>query len=752
MQKFMVGVLLLSTAVTASGQIFGSAGAAKYVAPRGGTLPATCSFAQLFMKSGSGVGLYACTATDTWTLLGVTGAGTGDVIGPSASLDGEAALFDSTTGKLLKRFSGSGLMIATSGVPSVDSGLQWSNATKGIGVFGPITSGQTSTYQGKLYLNGLTSGAWGLTADADGSGASTTGKITATGGFFGALTGTASSATALASARTIYGVSFDGTGNIGSRTGNTSELASWTGTKTTGKQLGIDANGNIYASANDLGGSGSMVYPGAGIPVSTGSAWSTSVTAPTGAIVGAGQGNTFTTGAQDFGSATSLKIPTSAGAAPTASGLIAYDSTANQFKGGVNAANRIFLTSDSSGNTTLPGTLTVPGTGASNLTAIAAPAGTPAAGTADIYIDSTAKTFWVKDDAGAYSHTVKTKAAVSNQFVSAVADDGTVSTRAVAVGDLGLTTKGDLVVTTGAAINRLAVGTDGQALVADAASTNGVKWATVGGVSLATYSGNIDFGSIVDGACASSTFAATGALTTNYVVPIWPTLTNLTPAVMKVSASDTMSVTVCNFSGSSVDPASASFGALVVPTTTSSLGVSSGTSLPGTCTTGNMYVKSDATPITGMVYVCTSTNTWTQQVPTSLVVSGIVSGLAPVTYLQDADPCPTGTHCAVGATYNMGYIINGATTEASATYFDLPAAVAGMQYCFENGAGNSGATTGIMRVIAASGDYITLLGVKSGTSGTTATSNGAAGVAACFIAVKGDEWLMKTSGGTWTTN
>ena len=41
-----------------------------------------------------------------------------------------------------------------------------------------------------------------------------------------------------------------------------------------------------------------------------------------------------------------------------------------------------------------------------------------------------------------------------------------------------LTTKGDLLVTTGSALNRLAVGTDGQALVASAAATNGVTWAT----------------------------------------------------------------------------------------------------------------------------------------------------------------------------------------------------------------------------------------------------------------------------------
>lgn len=41
-----------------------------------------------------------------------------------------------------------------------------------------------------------------------------------------------------------------------------------------------------------------------------------------------------------------------------------------------------------------------------------------------------------------------------------------------------LTTKGDLLVTTGSALNRLGVGSDGQALVASAAATNGVTWAT----------------------------------------------------------------------------------------------------------------------------------------------------------------------------------------------------------------------------------------------------------------------------------
>ncbi len=54
------------------------------------------------------------------------------------------------------------------------------------------------------------------------------------------------------------------------------------------------------------------------------------------------QSNTFSTGAQSFAAATSLTVPTSAGAAPATSALIAYDSTANAFVGGVNGATKTF--------------------------------------------------------------------------------------------------------------------------------------------------------------------------------------------------------------------------------------------------------------------------------------------------------------------------------------------------------------------------------------------------------------------------
>lgn len=45
-----------------------------------------------------------------------SGSGSGDVVGPASSVDSEIALFDSTTGKLIKRATGSGIAKITSGV------------------------------------------------------------------------------------------------------------------------------------------------------------------------------------------------------------------------------------------------------------------------------------------------------------------------------------------------------------------------------------------------------------------------------------------------------------------------------------------------------------------------------------------------------------------------------------------------------------------------------------------------------------
>lgn len=53
------------------------------------------------------------------TLEQAAGGGSGDVVGPSSSVASEVALFDGTTGKLIKRATGSGLAKLTSGVLSV---------------------------------------------------------------------------------------------------------------------------------------------------------------------------------------------------------------------------------------------------------------------------------------------------------------------------------------------------------------------------------------------------------------------------------------------------------------------------------------------------------------------------------------------------------------------------------------------------------------------------------------------------------
>lgn len=56
-----------------------------------------------------------------FTRTGAAGAGTGDVVGPSSSIDGELVLFNSTTGKLIKSATTTGVLKAASGVVSAAS-------------------------------------------------------------------------------------------------------------------------------------------------------------------------------------------------------------------------------------------------------------------------------------------------------------------------------------------------------------------------------------------------------------------------------------------------------------------------------------------------------------------------------------------------------------------------------------------------------------------------------------------------------
>jgi hypothetical protein len=75
----------------------------------------------------------------------------------------------------------------------------------------------------------------------------------------------------------------------------------------------------------------------------------------------------------------------------------------------------------------------------------------------------------------------------------------------------------------------------------------------------------IDFTSIAPGACAESTVSLPGASPGDSVAPGWPaSLESGLIGVMRISAGNTVAVRVCNLSGTTVDPAAATFRATVV--------------------------------------------------------------------------------------------------------------------------------------------------------------------------------------------
>ena len=80
-----------------------------------------------------------------------------------------------------------------------------------------------------------------------------------------------------------------------------------------------------------------------------------------------------------------------------------------------------------------------------------------------------------------------------------------------------------------------------------------------------TVTAVIDFTSIAPGTCAESTISLPGASTGDSVAPGWPAgLESGLIGMMRISASNTVAVRVCNLSGTTVDPAAATFRATVV--------------------------------------------------------------------------------------------------------------------------------------------------------------------------------------------
>ena len=131
-------------------------------------------------------------------------------------------------------------------------------------------------------------------------------------------------------------------------------------------------------------------------------------------------------------------------------------------------------------------------------------------------------------------------------------------------------------------------------------------------------------------------------------------------------------------------------------------------------------------------------------------VSGkLATDLFVANYLPQVTTFTTATF-SFGGTYNSGFYYNENTTAATAVTGTLPTPVKGMQYCVKNFNNGTAPTTGTIEVIVnnTSTQQIVQLGTAS-TSGYV-ISSGAAGDAACFVAVSTTQWDFVAQAGTWT--
>jgi hypothetical protein len=317
-------------------------------------------------------------ATGTWSISISGNAGTvTDGVYTSGSYANPSWITSLDDGKVLPTMTGnSGKYLTTDGtnsnwttLPAINNGTL-SLATSGTGISGSatFTANQSGSSSFTVTSNATSSNTVSTIVARDASGNFSAGTITAalTGNVTGDVSGNAGTATILQTARTIGGVSFNGSANINlpgvntagnqNTSGNAATATKWA----TGRTISL--TGDVTGTSGSFDGSGNLSF------ATTIAANSVALgTDTTGNYVASITNGSYITGGNGGSEGAALTLAVDATNANTASKVVARDASGNFSAGTITAA----LSGNASTATTLQTARTINGTsfnGAANIT------------------------------------------------------------------------------------------------------------------------------------------------------------------------------------------------------------------------------------------------------------------------------------------------------------------------------------------------------------------------------------------------